>query len=262
MTGTASSVQRPRRPDTWQLHRTHGPHHPSRLNRRSSQSCRHHGPYGNYPESDRRTKRSTRPQVLGRHTRRKPCPAEDEVIRGVSPRRRRMEGSPSACRHHDRVTVPDHIRYSAGADARVTTGGPRDGPRRRGGKAIASDVTLPARGGAVTVSLRKPSSGHSCYLGLAVAAARGPKKGGQLLKEKLSVLVRVDLDCARAQIAARGNVRCRAPIWRSSWRKATPPPLTHSSGCGATTPQLSRPNHCLNPGARYRLVNDDLPAIT
>jgi hypothetical protein len=24
-----------------------------------------------------------------------------------------MEGSPSACQHRDRVTVPDHIRYSA-----------------------------------------------------------------------------------------------------------------------------------------------------
>jgi hypothetical protein len=32
---------------------------------------------------------------------------------GVSPRGRRMEGSPSACRHRDRVTVPDYIRYSA-----------------------------------------------------------------------------------------------------------------------------------------------------
>jgi hypothetical protein len=30
-----------------------------------------------------------------------------------------MEGSPSACRHRDRVTVPDHIRYSANEMRRV-----------------------------------------------------------------------------------------------------------------------------------------------
>jgi hypothetical protein len=70
---------------------------------------------------------------------------------------------------------------------------------------------------------------HSCHLGLAVAEARGAEKGGQLLKEKLSILVRVDLDCARVQIVAKGmalHEACRPCTWSQNalMRRARPGP--------------------------------------
>jgi hypothetical protein len=69
-----------------------------------------------------------------------------------------VEGSPSACRHRDRVTVPDHIRYSAIADRFSRPRAMAD----RGGQRASHREPGTMSGYGVPVGLGERAGGEQC----------------------------------------------------------------------------------------------------
>lgn len=55
-----------------------------------------------------------------------------------------------------------------------------------------------------------PVTWVTCRLGLDPVAASRPRMRGEVLNQKLKVLVRVDLDCGEAQVAAQGHVTAQS----------------------------------------------------